>query len=255
MRKIFIKYYEFLDLEQMTMKRLIIGSVILALPVASQAADLYSPPSTYESGDYGAVSSGDFNWTSFYLGGHLGWAWDDAEYTLDNTGFWGTAGDQATIDSNGLIGGGQFGFWYQQGNDNVVYGADVSGSWADLGGSVASPNSDTWSAETDWYLLAQVRLGFAAGRWLLFGQGGYAGGKGTASATDGIVSASDSQWHNGWTAGGGLSYKVTPAVSLGTEYNYVDLGSKTYSLMGDSVTVDHQSHVVKGTINFHFGGN
>lgn len=237
------------------MKRLFIGSAFLALPAVSQAADLYSAPPPYESGYYGAVSTKDFNWTSFYLGGHLGWAWDEADYTLDSTGPWGTAGDSATIDSNGFAGGGQFGFWYQRDSDNVVYGADVSGSWADLGGSVASPAADTWSAETEWYLLAQARLGFAVGRWLLFGQGGYAGGQGTASATDGVISVSDDKWHNGWTAGAGVSYKVTPSVSLGTEYNYVDLGSRSYSLMGDSATVDHQSHVVKGTINIHFGGN
>jgi len=234
------------------MKRLILGTVIAALPFAAHAADLYSPPPAPT--DYAPVASHDFNWTGPYIGLHAGWAWDNSDYKLNNGGFWGLAGDNSGIDSNGFIGGGQIGYLYQA-PSNLVFGVDVSGSWADLSGSTTSPAfaTDTWSADIDWFLLAQARIGWAAGRWLLFAQGGYAGADGSASASGLGVSASDDQWHNGWTAGAGVSYKVSRSVSLGVEYNYVDLESKDYSLgAGQNASVDHQINVVKGTLNFHF---
>jgi outer membrane immunogenic protein len=225
-----------------------------AISVPALAADLgvYEPVPTYEP-----TYTESFNWTGAYLGGHIGWAWDDADFTLDDDGFWGDAGASTSIDSDGFIGGGQVGFWYQP--NNFVFGVDVSGSWADLSGSATSPEfaSDTWSTEIDWFLLAQARAGIASGRWLAFLQGGYAGADGNAGASlPGCCAPSDSNWHNGWTVGGGVAFKAHRWLSLGVEYNYVDLGSESYSLGGgQSASVDHQIHVVKGTINFHFNRN
>ncbi|MEM6460526.1 MAG: outer membrane beta-barrel protein, partial [Pseudomonadota bacterium] len=124
----------------------------------------------------------------------------------------------------------------------------------------------TFTAEVDWLLLAQARIGYTHDRLLIFVQGGYAGADGTASAnyTDfaSDQTFSDSNWHNGWTIGGGFSYKATETLSFGAEYNYVDLNSDSYSFdsplgagPAGTADVDHQMHVAKFTINYHFGGN
>ncbi|MEM6464293.1 MAG: porin family protein, partial [Pseudomonadota bacterium] len=76
------------------------------------------------------------DWTGFYLGGHLGWAWDDAEWTFTNDSFWGDDGSGRSLDLDGFIGGGQAGYWHQFQNDFVL-GADISASYTDLDGSFA----------------------------------------------------------------------------------------------------------------------
>lgn len=243
------------------MKRHLLASLFVALPLAAHAADLSSANYNFVSAPASAQS---YNWTGAYIGGHAGWAWDQAELTdqYNNAGFWGTLGDSTTIDSDGFIGGGQIGYWYQP--SNLVFGVDVSGSWADLGGSTASPRyptTDTWSTQIDWFLLAQARVGFAMGKWLVFAQGGYAGAQASASGFSlvGARSVSDDQWHNGWTVGAGVAVKANRWLSFGVEYNYVDLGSQTYNwgtpTPGETLSVDHQFSVVKGTINVHFNGN
>lgn len=241
------------------------GSLLAAsISLPASAADLgivYDPVPTYEP-SYNQA----YNWTGGYVGGHAGWAWDEANFTLETSGFWGTAGDGTSIDSDGFIGGGQIGYWYQP--NNLVFGLDVSGSWADLSQTVTSvsfPGTDTWSTEIDWFVLAQARIGVAKGRWLAFLQGGYAGAQASATGSStfqGPQSASDDQWHNGWTVGGGVAVKANHWLSLGVEYNYVDLGSQTYGLGGcgscgggETASVDHQFHLVKGTINVHFNGH
>ena len=209
-----------------------------------------------------APISPTYNWTGGYIGGHIGWGWDRADFTLDNTGWWGPAGASTDIDSSSFLGGAQIGYLHQ-GQNNIVFGVDLSASIADLNDSVASPafpGIDTWSAGIDWFLLAQARLGYTGGRWLGFLQGGYAGAEGNASATPPFVS--DSNWHNGWTLGAGFSFKVNNRVSIGAEYNYIDLGSETYNVPNppvvvagsETASVDHQVNVIKGTINYYFGG-
>jgi len=212
------------------------------------AADLYEPAPVY---DPVVAAAPVFTWTGAYIGGHIGWAWASRDFSLNNDE-WGFEGANASLDSDGFIGGGQVGYWWQ--TNNVVWGFDLSGSWADLSASTGSPDfvSDTWSTGLDWFVLAQARVGYAAGRWLPFIQGGYAGAQASASASFGGFSVENDGWANGWTVGTGVLYKATQQVSLGLEYNYVDLGSQSYSLVGQGVDVDRQIHVVKGTINFHF---
>jgi outer membrane immunogenic protein len=59
--------------------------------------------------------------------------------------------------------------------------------------------------------------------------------------------------------GVGLEYGFTPNWSFKIEYNYMDLGSETYTFV-DTVTgvglgdleIDQQVHVVKAGINYRF---
>jgi outer membrane immunogenic protein len=230
-------------------------AVAVMISAPALAADLGSAP---EEVAPIATISPTYNWTGAYIGGHIGWGWDQADFTLDNAGWWGGAGVSADIDSDGFLGGAQIGY-LRQTPSNFVYGVDISVSAADLGEAIASPafpGIDTWPAGIDWFVLTQARLGYANNRWLGFIQGGYAGADGDASATPPFVS--DSNWHNGWTIGAGLSFKATNRFSLGAEYNYIDLGSETYNIPfgGAPLTasVDHQVHVLKATANIHFGG-
>ncbi|WP_136656392.1 outer membrane beta-barrel protein [Nitratireductor sp. XY-223] len=202
-------------------------------------------------------------WTGPYAGLHAGYGWGDANWSFAPGSFWttgpgATGATGGTLSPDGFIGGGQVGYLHQ--NGDFVFGVDLSGSYADLDQTIASPAFpafDTWSSEINFLALAQLRGGFAYNDWLIFAQGGYAGGHAEATGTALFgIGATDSKWHNGWTIGGGALYKPTQNWSFGAEYNYIDLQSKTYDFAvgfgADPLTVDYEIHAVKATLNFHF---
>lgn len=196
-------------------------------------------------------------WTGPYLGGHLGWGFDQAEWTNPAPGnFWGGAGTGADINADGLLGGGQIGYMHRS-SENLVFGIDVSLSGADIDKTITSPTfpaTDTWAIDVDLLVLAQGRIGWAQDGWLAFVQGGYAGADTNVTATLG-ASNSDSLWQDGWTVGGGLLYNISPMFSVGAEYNYVDLGTESYTILAPNlVDVEQEIHVIKITGNIHFGG-
>ncbi|MEM6464225.1 MAG: outer membrane beta-barrel protein [Pseudomonadota bacterium] len=236
-----------------SLKSLVVFAALAANPVFAADAIVTEPV-------VGPSPASD--WTGFYAGGHLGWVWDEAQWNVGaQPNFWGSTGDTASLNSNGGLAGGQVGYWYQLQN-GWVFGGDLSASYADIDRSITSPSfplTDTWEVGVDALLLAQLRAGFGLDRWMVFLQGGYAGGDVSARATSTLgpedISASD--WSSGWTIGAGASYRATDQISFGAEYNYVDLGSETYNFQvgaaPDVVDVDHQLHTVRFTLNFHFG--
>ncbi len=58
-----------------------------------------------------------YNWTSFYLGGNVGYGWSHRDFTNTITGTLGpvqnSATNNGTDDGKGWLGGGQIGFNYQ----------------------------------------------------------------------------------------------------------------------------------------------
>jgi outer membrane immunogenic protein len=45
-------------------------------------------------------------------------------------------------------------------------------------------------------------------------------------------SGSDTQWHNGWTAGAGWEYGITQNWIVGLEYDYAAFPARAYQLAG-----------------------
>ena len=62
---------------------------------------------------------------------------------------------------------------------------------------------------------------------------------------------------NGWTAGLGLEYMITPNWIIGAEYDYINLGTASYEVGGGlgSYTLDVRNHIhqVLGRVSFKFG--
>ena len=167
-------------------------------------------------------------------------------------------GSGAEIDTDGLLGGGQLGYLHQI--SNIVFGIDVSGSASNVNETIASPTvaGDTWDAGLNVLFLAQARLGWTQDQWLVFVQGGYAGAEADATGTapGGPVGAA-TLWHDGWTVGGGVMLQLDDGISIGAEYNYVDLEEERYNVVAapptDLVDVDHEIHIFKFTGTIHLG--
>jgi outer membrane immunogenic protein len=207
------------------------------------------------------------NWSGFYVGAHAGYAWSDmgaADVLAPFGGFFTPLGPAAgqgfAFEADGFIGGGQIGVQHQFGG--FLLGAEVSYSATSLEQSINSPffASDRERMSLDGLLLATARLGVVTGDWLWYLKGGYAGGDAAFHASDNVslVDYSQSSWHNGWTVGGGFEYAFGSNVTLGIEYNYVDLGSVTKSGLAsdgfdERYRLDAEAHAVTARLSYLFG--
>jgi outer membrane immunogenic protein len=211
-----------------------------------------------------------YNWSGFYVGlnGGYGWGSDDRA-DVSGGGFWTLSGNGQgqNITPVGGIFGGHIGYNWQV-NANWVFGVELSGDWASLKKTDASiyfPTTDSWQSEVNSLMTATGRIGYAVGNWLPYIKGGYAGANLKSSMFDNVGHVlSEEQWRNGWTVGAGLEYAVSQNWTVGAEYDYLDLGSRTWAgftnfivmpggiseLIRDKLTIN----AVLGRISYKFGG-
>jgi outer membrane immunogenic protein len=205
------------------MTRTLFGAAVAAFALAAApalAADLPRGDTPYVAAPYGV-----YNWTGFYAGLNLGYAWG----SVTNTG----------LSPGGLAGGFQGGYNWQTGN--FVFGAE-----ADLQLSGAKDSFGGFQFSNPWFGTLRGRAGYAINNILLYATGGFAYGAGTAQ----LAGLSETHSSVGWTAGGGMEVGLTPRWSVKAEYLYVDLGAQNYTLTGLSHEI--QSNVLRFGANYRF---
>src|SRR5262245_24033220 len=173
-----------------------------------------------------------FNWTSLYIGGNVGGAWSNTDWTFFN----GATFEPTSQSGSNWIYGAQLGYLYQF-NPNWVAGLEVSWSGTNLKESTASSvvADRIRESKISDLLLVTGRLGYAADNWLGFVKGGYANAKSdfnTFVASGGVTSSTSSGRDGGWTVGAGVEYAFNPYVSAALEYNFVrlDIGDRDQSV-------------------------
>ena len=228
------------------MKRVLLGTAaFIAFAAPAFAADLPARP--YTKAPAYTAPAVVYNWTGFYIGGHVGGAF---------------AGDNSLQGSDArFLGGVQGGFDYQFA-PNWVVGIEAQYSW--LGGNsnsgVVFPGGTLITANSDQLGSVTGRLGYTWGPTLLYAKGGYAwrdnsnigvslGGAPVAFATDG-------NRKDGYTVGAGLEYMFAPNWSAKAEYQYYNFGNTTFTagtpeIVGARFRDDE--HTVKAGINYRFG--
>jgi outer membrane immunogenic protein len=229
------------------MKKILLGAAALAA-FAGQAFAADMPARTYSKAPppYTAPAV-VYNWTGFYIGGHVGGAFTDGTNLLGN-------------DAR-FLGGVQGGFDYQFA-PNWVAGAEAQYSW--LGGGnnsgVLFPGGTLVTGKSDQLGSVTGRVGYTWGPALLYAKGGYAwrdnnnigvsvGGAPAAFTTDG-------NHKNGYTVGAGLEYMFAPNWSAKAEYQYYNFGNTTFTsgpadVVGTRFRDDE--HTVKVGVNYRFG--
>lgn len=225
---------------------------LTATTLTALAADLparapYSPPP--------AVVVPAYNWTGIYLGVNGGYGWG----RQDPLSLLTTQYDQVNTDMDGWTVGGTFGAQIQSGH--VVLGVEGDINWANIKGTATvrptifgNPAAFTaaLTAEATSVSTVRVRVGYAVQNWMLYGTGGVAlvNGKTTASlsgvacGTVGNLPCSGDAMRVGVAAGGGLEYGFTPNWSAKAEYVWVGAALNDANL-----------NIVRGGINYRFGGN
>lgn len=214
-----------------------------------------------------------YNWSGFYIGGHVGakWADHDGDIFLDNAvGFTplGLAGfGNGGEDETAFKGGGQIGFNWQAGG--WVFGIEGDFSATSLErtfvccGPLVPPNTfvvgDTFSVKNDWQASVRGRLGYAWDRFLVYGTGGVAFANLEATVAlvgvPGFFSASDTL--TGWTAGGGIEFGLWDNWSLGVEYRFSSFDASDFALGNLGIfplrsSFDLETHEVTARLNYRF---
>jgi len=229
------------------MKKVLLGAAaLIALAAPAAAADMTAR--TYSKAPAYTVPAVVYNWTGFYIGGHLGGAF---------------AGDNSLQSSDArFMGGVQGGFDYQFA-PNWVLGAEAQYSW--LGGGnnngVLFPAGTLVTASSNNQLGSVTgRLGYTWGPALLYGMGGYAwrdsNNIGVTIAGVPQAFATTGNQKDGYTVGAGLEYMFAPNWSAKAEYQYYNFGSTTFTA-GPPVIVGTRfrddEHTVKVGLNYRFG--
>jgi len=228
------------------MKKLLLGAAagfVFAAPAF--AADI--PARTYTKAPVYTVPQAVYNWTGFYIGGHVGGAFP---------------GDNSLEGSNGrFLGGVQGGFDYQFAS-NWVIGAEAQYSWlgGNSGNGVVFPGGTLVTGNTDQLGSVTGRLGYAFGPALLYAKGGYAfrnnDNIGVSVGGVPVAFTTDANHRDGYTVGAGLEYMFAPNWSVKGEYQYYNFGNTTFTsgpapIIGARFRDDE--HTVKLGINYRFG--
>lgn len=211
-----------------------------------------------------------YNWTGFYIGGHVGYASSDIDYTFLAPSWYGPAAGNFGYSMDGAVAGGHIGYNWQTGA--WVFGLEGSASWTDVKqGDVVSPFfplTDRFSSRLEWMATVTPRLGYAFNNWLFYAKGGVAFASIKARIQDNVTLGGDfnerTTTQTGWTIGGGLEYAFAPNWILGVEGNYYDFGTfnvNQQSLLNSGAPagvfsnhdVNTQMWSVLGRISYKFG--
>jgi outer membrane immunogenic protein len=198
-----------------------------------------------------------YDWSGIYIGGHAGVATAGVDWTFTNPT------ERFDQRATGFAGGAQIGLQKQW--HYIVIGAEVSYTWTDLSetsGSLLAPGTSRTS-EVNNLLLATGRLGFVWQNLLAYWKGGYAtadvGLRSSITGT-GVETTSSSAREQGWVAGLGIDYGLTPNISIGVEYDYIhfNIGTRdqvptAVGLAGSQTNGGIDLQTVMARLNFRFG--
>ena len=201
------------------MKRYLLATVsTLALAGAASAADLPRPFPTK------APPIAVWSWTGPYIGVNGGAVWLNSKFDVLDAVFNQTSGSMTQV---GATIGGQLGYNWQL--QNYVFGIEGDLNWVGAKGSADNTvfTGSNFTSKLTWLSTIRGRAGILIDpRTLLFATGGFALG-GVENDTNISGGFSDHSTRAGWTAGGGIEYKITEHWSAKAEALYVDLGKKT----------------------------
>ena len=246
-----------------------VAIVFLSATSGTLAADA----SLKNSGDKAA-----YEWNGFYVGGHIGYAWGNSDYTISPTPGQLAGNASGSLDfSQGINSWNEGGSWFEglQAGYNamlpnrVVFGVEADGSfpaYQNLSGvsigsvtNFSSPSfgagsySDTLIASST----ARARIGYAPGNWLFYATGGFAWtfDQLTLSQFASGNSPQKYQWRTGWAAGAGAEFTISGHWTGKVEYLYTDYGvsSPPSPILGQHINSDLSLQEVRVGLNYQLG--
>jgi outer membrane immunogenic protein len=237
-------------LEKNKMKKFLLGTVALVAlgaTVPALAADLAARPAYTKAPAYLAPI---YNWTGFYIGGHIGGAFEG------NNGFGGTNNNG---NNGSFLGGVQAGADYQFA-PNWVVGLEGQYSWLSNSNNTTTFGATGYTYNNNQRALGSFtgRVGYTWGPGLLYVKGGYAYSDYSQSVALGGAPqafALNGSHHDGYTVGAGLEYMFAPSWSAKLEYQYYNFGNTSFITPAPLVvfgSTRNDEQTVKAGINYRF---
>ena len=216
-----------------------------------------------------------YGWTGFYLGGHLGYAWGNSNWTASTlpagiaTGSFSLAQPIDSFKESGNVFEGlQAGYNYRLPGrfvlgaeadvsfptyPNPLSGLSIGGS-SDLLNGAENYSESVLSAGT-----VRGRIGYAPGSWLLYATGGFAWTYDQFTLTQQASGASESgnAWRLGWAAGAGAEVPVAPHWTGKVEYLFKDYGfsSVAFPAAAQRFNSDLSLQELRVGLNYQFGSD
>lgn len=209
------------------MKKFAIASILLALGASSaMAADLPVKAPV-------AAPVPVYNWTGFYAGLNVGYAWGETDWAYYNL-----PGQTLSRNPEGWWAGGHIGAQYQY--QQFVFG--IEGSWSGdvTNNKSVGPDAPIFAPAFDAgvkyrnLITGGARAGWVfSPQWMVYASGGYA----QADVWTGFWARGFPQFpsafqatHEGWYAGGGIEYLFTNWLYVGVEYRHIELDTELHSV-------------------------
>jgi high affinity Mn2+ porin len=215
------------------------------------------------------------DWTGFYAGGHIGYAWGSSNFTEGATGAPAAAVSGAlnmaqpidTFDEAGSFFAGFQGGYNHVFANRLLLGVEADAtfpSFPDLSGltiggiqNFTSPvnGSETYSENVLSSGTVRGRIGYAPGHWLFYATGGFAWSHDQLSLTQNATGTTETPflWRLGWAAGAGVEVPVIARWTARLEYLYTGYGSSSVSFPGERLTSDLGLQEFRLGLNYQFG--
>jgi high affinity Mn2+ porin len=198
--------------------------------------------------------------SGFYVGGHVGYMFGNANATLADP--MGIASSGGTSPYGAFIGGVQAGYEHHFAS-RLMLGVELDMSFAsaqDLAQVLSYRATSTGTANEQLEYLASLRgrMGYDIGAWTPFVTGGIAWASTRISRTDLATGNEDAQPSNvrlGWVLGGGLDRRLDSRWSARAEYLYTKLGLTGFTFGSAPARYDSQYdlHRFRVGLNYKFG--
>lgn len=198
----------------------------------------------------GPVAIPKQDWSGLYLGGHSGYGFGQLGAGTDPLPLQGVVFPSSIT---GLIGGLQAGYNWQLPN-GFVFGVEADVSFVSPVDQ-AKQGLAPFNTTIDYIATARGRVGYAFGALMPYVTGGVAWGHTHVAINDadGEVLGKKTGTQLGWVAGVGAEVAIDRNWSGKLEYNYIDLGKRTYSLADvalPDVTAAPRVHAIKLGLNY-----
>ena len=216
-------------------RALLLGAgFLVSASAAASAADVYQRGGGLKDAPVDYLPA--ITWTGFYVGGHVGAAFNNGDnFFVDD------ADNRFNIDDDDTA---------------FLAGVHVGYNWQKPSGFVLGVEGDVSFADNIDYLASvRARLGYASGQTLVYATGGAAflGPDDSFRVEDNFFSDDDTE--TGWVAGVGFEYKIRQNVSFGLEGLYYNFDNGDDHLLENGFTFhqdDADFWVVRARLNYHF---
>jgi outer membrane immunogenic protein len=233
------------------MRKFALAVAALAIgTVTASAADMAARPYVKAPAPIAAV----YNWTGFYVGGHVGWGEAKQDWFLiqNAVGF--------GFSKDGVIAGGYAGYNWQLGS-NFVLGAEFEGSWSDLQqGNVPCTIGQAAICRNDvnWLGSVRGRAGVAFNQVLFYAAGGWAFADASHDRQflplgGGPFTSGVSDTRDGWVAAVGVEWAFAGNWIGRVQYDHYDFGTKTYLMPALSNVSDTRVSLTVDTVRVGLG--